>query len=56
MITLSGQLLHGYVFMVPILACFVGLHSALRATGSIHFLSGGLNRADRQTETHKSNY
>lgn len=57
MISLSGQLLHCYVFTVPILACFVGLHSALRATGSIFFLCGGSKKRDRETpnrQTHKS--
>lgn len=58
MISLSGQLLHCYVFTVPILACFVGLHSASRATGSI-FLERRFKQRHREThtrQTHNSDY
>lgn len=50
MISLRGQLLHCYVFTVPILACFVGLHSASRATGSIFSLA----EVQTDTERHKT--
>lgn len=45
----SGKLLHCYVFTVPILACFVGLHKRVKGDGIYIFPKWRFTQRDRKT-------